>query len=443
MKNVFHRLFRIGEPGKVPDDATPLLRWGIGLVVIFIGGGLVFMGLAPLEGAIVGEGLVKARTDRVAVMHPKGGVLSELHIKDGDVVGAGQPLMEITEPARLAAFEATRYTHDSELARNSRLRSEQLLADAVRFPPTLKARKTEPAVSEIMAQEAKVFQNRRGTLIAAESAMKREAALIGKETVHLAGRVVQQKEATAATSEQLIANQGLVEKGFISRARILDLKRAQAVDMASVGELEGDRLRADQRIAELDLRLAEMKNRFFETVSQELKSSDERLFQLEQQLAAQRVEVQRDVVAAPVDGAVINLRPISKGSVIAPLQPLLEIVPAGDTLFVEAPVAPKDVRYIKIGERAELQVAGWNRRTMPMLEGQVEYVSPDALKLANDRVAFVVRVKIGKATGPGIVEPLKPGMQTIVYLRTGPRTLLDFMLEPVIDSMRSAFRAPS
>jgi multidrug efflux pump subunit AcrA (membrane-fusion protein) len=106
-------------------------------------------------------------------------------------------------------------------------------------------------------------------------------------------------------------------------------------------------------------------------------------------------------------------------------------------------VAPKDVRYIKIGERAELQVAGWNRRTMPMLEGQVEYVSPDALKLANDRVAFVVRVKIGKATGPGIVEPLKPGMQTIVYLRTGPRTLLDFMLEPVIDSMRSAFRAPS
>ncbi len=442
MQSAFHKLFRIGEAGHIADDPRPLLLWGLGLIVFFVGGGLLWMGLAPIDGAVVSEGIVKVRTDRIAVQHPKGGVVGVMHVTDGMTVKAGDPLLEITEPTRMAAFESIRYLHDSEVARNSRLRSEQVLASEVAFPPPLLKRRQERDIAQILKQEETVFRNRRDALAAAESAMRRSMALIRSERVQLGDRASTQREATEIVGQQLATNQELVDRGFVSNYKLLDIKRAQAAERASLGELEADSIRAEQRLAEFDLRLAELKNRFFETVSQELKTSDERLYQLDQQLIAQRAEIQRDIVTAPLDGTVMNLKALSPGSSVGPLQTVLELVPSGEAIFVEAAVAPKDIRHVRSGARAEMQITGWNRRTMPLLEGAVEYVSADAIRVRDDMSAYVVRLKVERPMNSGPTEPLKPGMQTTVYFRTGPRTVLDYLLEPIIDSMRAAFREP-
>jgi multidrug efflux pump subunit AcrA (membrane-fusion protein) len=121
----------------------------------------------------------------------------------------------------------------------------------------------------------------------------------------------------------------------------------------------------------------------------------------------------------------------------------MEIVPSDDAGFVEVPVEPKDIRFVQVGGHADVQVTGWNRRTMPMLTAIVDYVSPDAVRVREDLTAYIVRLKVEKARSTGVVEPLKPGMQTIVYLRTPSRTVLDYLLEPLIDSMRTAFREPT
>jgi HlyD family type I secretion membrane fusion protein len=229
----------------------------------------------------------------------------------------------------------------------------------------------------------------------------------------------------------------------VSRQRVLELKRTQVAERASAGELQAERLRADQRIAELDRRIAEQRNRFQENVAQELKSSDDRLYQLEQQVSAQRTEVQRDTITAPMDGTVMNLRSVSVGSALGPLQTVMEIVPTDDSQYIEVPIEPKDIRHVHVGGRADIQVTGWNRRTMPLLTATVDYVSADALKVRDTLTAYVVRLKVEKAASTGLTEPLKPGMQTMVYVRTPSRTILDYMLEPVIDSMRTAFREPT
>lgn len=443
MKTAFHKLFRIGSPERVPDDPRPILWWGAAIATVFVGGGFAWMALAPLEGAVVSEGVLKVRTDRIAVQHPRGGVVGTVHVRDGALVKAGDALLEITEPGRLAAYEAVRYQHDSENARNARLRAEQVLAARVDFPAELGARRGDARVAQILRQEEAVFRNRRNALDEAEQALRRSAVLIRAERVQLGERAVTQKEAAAIAGEQLSAHQDLEQKGFVSRYKVLDLQRAQAQEKASLGELEADRLRADQRLAELELRVAELRNRFFENVSQELKASDERLFQLSQQLLAQKTEIQRDTITAPVDGVVMNLKALSAGTSVGALQPVMELVPSGDAVFVEAAVAPKDVRHVRPGGRADMQVAGWNRRTMPLLEGSVEYISADAVRVSQDLSAFVVRLKVDRAATAGATEPLKPGMQTTVYFRTGSRTVLDYLLEPVIDSMRSAFREPA
>ena len=150
VKGTFHKLFRIGEPGRLPDDPVPLLRLGFFIIVVFILGGLAWIALAPLEGAIVGNGVVKVRNERVPIQHPKGGVVAAMHVKDGMPVKAGQALFEISEPTRVAGFQASRYQHVSEVARNARLRSEQMLGPRVVFPQAVLSRVTDAEVVAII-----------------------------------------------------------------------------------------------------------------------------------------------------------------------------------------------------------------------------------------------------------------------------------------------------
>jgi HlyD family type I secretion membrane fusion protein len=442
VKNSLRKLFRVGESGQLPDDPKPILRFGFGIIVVFVFGGVAWMSLAPLEGAIVGKGVVKVLNERMPIQHPKGGVVSAMHVKDGAHVKAGQALFEISEPSRLAGFQSSRYQHISEEARNARLRSEQMFAPRVIFPATVLSRLTDPEVVAIMQQEETVFRNRRDALQQAESAMRYEQSLIRKELVQLNERAAMQREAVDLAGQTLAANEDLVAQGFVSRQRVLELKRAHVAEESGLGALEGDRLRADQRLADLSRRVAELRNRFQENVASELKSSDERLHQLEQSVSAQQSEVQRDSITSPIAGTIINMRALSVGTAVGPLQTVMELVPSDDSMFIEAPVEPKDIRYVQVGTTADIQVTGWNRRTMPMLKAVVEYVSADAVRVSEDMTSYIVRLKVDKAASPGIVEPLKPGMQTMVYLRTPARTILDYLLEPLIDSMRTAFREP-
>lgn len=443
--HVFHKLFRIGQPGKLPDDPGPILRMGFGLIFVFVVGGFSWMAFAPLEGAVVSEGVVKVRNERIPIQHSKGGVVSGLHVRDGATVKPGQALFEISEPSRLAGFQSSRYQQVSEQARNARLRSEQMFSPRVVFPPSVLSRMDDREVAAIVQQEETVFRNRRDALVTAEAAMKREMALIHQERTQLNERSQMQKEAVQLANEQLVANEDLVSMGFVSRQRLLELRRAQVAEQASAGQLEADRLRADQRLAELDRRIAELRNRYLETAAQELKLSDDRLHQLEQQVSAQQSEVQRDTITATVEGTVINMRSLSVGTTIGPMQSVMEIVPSDDSLFVETPIEPRNIRYLHIGGAADIQVTGWNRRTMPLLRATVDYISADAVHLRDDLTAYVVRLKVDKQQpgGKAPIEPLKPGMQTIVYVRTPSRTILDYLFEPVIDSMRAAFREPT
>lgn len=443
MKGAFHKLFRIGRAGELPEDPSRILRVGFFLIFVFIGGGLTWMALAPLEGAVVAEGVVKVRNERIPIQHAKGGIVSTMHVRDGATVRAGQPLMEISEPARLAALQAIRYQHVSEIARNARLRAEQMMSERVVFPPVVLSKADDPEIAQIVQQEEAVFRNRRDLLASAEYAMKREMRLIRDERDQLVDRTEMQRTAVALANEQLRANEELVTLGFVSRQKVIELKRVQVAEMASAGQLEADRLRADQRMAELERRILEQRNRFQESVAQELKVSDDRLHQLEQQVSAQRSDVQRDTITAPIDGVVMNLRSLSVGSTLAPLQTMMEIVPTDDSLYIEVAIEPKDIRFVHIGGRAEVQVTGWNRRTMPLLTATVDYISADSVKVREALTAYVIRLKVDKPANPGKTEPLKPGMQTVAYLRTPARTVLDYLLEPVVDSMRAAFREPT
>lgn len=441
MKQHFHRLFKIGTPGHLPDDPGPVLRWGGALLFIFVGLGGLWMGLAPLDGAVISQGVVKVRSERILVQHARGGVVSGVKVQEGVTVKRGDPLIEISEPLRLAAYESSRNMYLSELARNARLRAEQAGNRDVDFPPAIRENEKDPAVAAIVLQERRVFANRRDSIRAAEQVLHRQRTLVQRERGQLEERAGLQGRSADIVNQQLNANQDLFNRGYVSRYRLLEVERAHTQEQTSRGELEADKLRAEQRIADIDLRLADLRNRFLESVADELKTSNERLYQLEQQWTAQQAELQRDVIKAPEDGAILNFKTIVVGSVISPGQQLMELVPTGEAHLLEAVVQPRDIRFLTLGGSVQIQVTSWNRRSTTMLSGTIEYVSADAAQLKENLAGYLVRVRIDPASierNPGQV--LKPGMEAVVYFKTTPRTILDYLFQPVIDSYRSAFR---
>lgn len=441
MQGFLHKLFRTGLPEKLPDDPGPILRKGFALLLLFVGGGLGWMALAPIDGAVVSEGMFKVRSERTPVQHGRGGVVAAVHVRDGVAVKAGDPLIEIGDPLRMSSYESLRYQTDAELARNARLRSEQLGDSEIRLPKEFEGRRKEPDVRRVIDQERRVFENRRESQREAIEALRKEITLIERERRQLQDRVHKRKQSGDILDKQIDANSKLAEQGFVSKVQMLELQRLQAAERSAVGELEADDSRAGQRRAEIESRIADIGNRFQENVAQELKSSDERLFQLRQQLAAQQTEVQRDTLRAGLDATVLNLRPLSKGSVITPGQVLMELVPTRDELLIEAAVQPKDIRHIHPGGKVEVLVTGWNRRKSSPIDGVVEYVSADVVALKPDQAAYIARIRIDRSKLPNDPEfLLKPGMPAMVYFRTGARTMLEYLIEPMLDSMHGAFR---
>lgn len=439
--SVLHRLFGTALSEQLPDDPRPIIIKAMVLLVLFVGGGTAWMSLAPIDGAVVSQGQFKVRTERTQIQPARNGVISQVTVREGDQVRVGQKLVEISDPIRMAGYDAVRYQVDAEEARNARLRSEQAGNGRVTFPPSLTQRESDPQVAELLQQEERIFRNRRESLTITQQALRQEVALIDREKTQLSNRVNHRQDAQELLKRQTDAQRTLAEQGYVSKMQLMELQRAGAAERSAIGELEADTLKAEQRKAELESRIAETRNRFQDTVAQELRVSEERLFQLRQQLAAQQAEVQRDTLTAGISGTVFNLRNLTRGSVVQPGQVLFELVPARDELIIEAAVPPKDIRHIRPGGSVEVIVPAWNRRKSKPLEGVVEYVSADVVTLANHETVYLAKVRIKDVLPADDPEQLmKPGMPATVYFRTGARTMLEYLFEPMLDSLDSAFR---
>ncbi len=379
-------------------ERTPQANWALLLMLAVVVTTLTWASLAQVDEITKAEGRVVADGKEQVVANLEGGLLSELLVKEGQVVVEGQALAQIDR----TRFESQQNEGDAKLfamrASIARLEAEAA-GRAIGFGPLLK-----PAPAAILAAERESFAARRRLLDDALAGTRRSLDLLRTEL---------------AMSERLSA------QGLMSEVEVMRLKR-QASD--------------------LDQQMTERVNRFRQEASAELAKARGELAQLEQQMVARKDVLQRTTLRAPVRGLIKSIKVGTVGGVIQPGAPVLEILPLGPRVLIEARIKASQIGFVRVGQSALVKLATYDYNSYGGMAGTITYLSPDAGPeegKPQDVDSYSYRITVStegsSLMAGGKSLPVLPGMTATVEIQTGKRAVIDYLLRPVLKS-RDAFR---
>jgi HlyD family secretion protein len=452
MSERIERSLSIGAPDSgVPRSCAPLMhelrrpiRAGILLVALFFGGLGWWAANAPLAGAAIASGVVSPDGSRRTVQHLEGGIIRDILGQDGSMVRAGEPLILLEDVQARAGFDVLQTRFYTLAATQARLLAEQSAAASVRFPDWLiDATTAHPTALEAMVAQRAMFDARAKALAERKGILRQRIEQLREEIAGLEAQIGADSRQIVLIDEEIQGVEQLYRKGLERKARLLALQRARADIEGNRAERRARIARAEQAIGEAELQIIAQDTAQLEAINEEASRIQSELAEIEQRLAASRDVLERTVLPAPVDGTVVALRFRTPGGVIRPGEPVLEIVPDDEELLIDARLSPLDIDVVRAGLPARVVLPAFQQRNLPQIEGRVRQVAADASDdPQTGKRFFAVRIEIepGQLAALEPALELTPGMPAEVYITTGERTALDYLLSPFYDSLRRAFR---
>jgi HlyD family secretion protein len=420
------------------------IRAGVLLVGLFFGGIGWWAASAPLAGAAIASGVVSPDGSRRTVQHLEGGIIRDILVRDGSLVRAGEPLILLEDVQARAGFDMLQTRFYTLAATQARLLAEQSAATSVRFPDWLiDATTAHPAALEAMVAQRAMFDARAKALAERKGILRQRIEQLRQEIAGLEAQIRADSRQIVLIDEEIQGVEQLYRKGLERKARLLALQRGRADIEGNRAERRARIARAQQAIGEAELQIIAQGTAQLEAINEEASRVQSELAEIEQRLAASRDVLERTLITAPVDGTVVALRFRTPGGVIRPGEPVLEIVPDSEELLIDARVSPMDIDVVRAGLPARVVLPAFQQRHMPQIRGRVRQISADAITdPQTGQRFFEARIEIDRhqlaALEPAL--ELTAGMPAEVYITTGERTALDYLLSPFYDSLRRAFR---
>lgn len=415
---------------------------GFAVVAMFFGAFAGWSMFADLDSAIVANGTIVVDSHRKTLQHLEGGILRKLHVREGDVVKAGQLLAELDGTQAEAMLGQATSQHFAVKARISRLRAERKGDRIISFSEDLMVRSRDKVVAEAMVAQQQLFAARWRAHDSAIAILNKRIAQLGDEITAEKALLESARAQGRYTDTELKNVQRLYKKGYERLPRVLELQRLSADLKGRANNARSNIARLDHAIASTkleidaarDARQAEIARDMQEALPLDANLSD-------RTRAAQDVK-DRNVIFAPQDGTVVDLKVFTIGGVVGPGQALMDIVPSNDSLVVEARVKPADIDSVRKGLAARVRLTAYKRSNMSSIKGKVVHISAD--QLIDPRTGepyFASRIKVD-AEALAALESVKlqPGMPAEVMIVTGERRAIDYFIGPLTDRMRRAFR---
>ena len=430
----------VGDSNVLQLDDTRYSRLGW---LLMIGGFLGFLGwaaLAPLDKGVAVSGKVMVSGHRKVVQHPSGGIVERIDVRDGDKVAAGQVLIRLKETPLLGQAQSLRSQFYGSLASEARLNAERDGVASVSFPVELTAMAAEPEVASNLALQRQLFDSRRQALLLDqqgidESIAGAEAQLRGVRDSQ-ASKVLQR----TALTEQLQGLRELAREGYIPRNRLLDSERVYAQVLGSISEDYGRIGQLQRQVLEMRLKIRQLAEEYQKEVRTQLADTRVRTEDLRNRLASAEFELANSQLRAPVAGIVVGLDVFTEGGVIKPGQALMEIVPQSEPLLVEARVPVELADKVHAGLPVELMFSAFSQSTTPRVAGEVTLVSADRqVDERTDEPYYTLRAQVsdaGMAQLAGL--QIRPGMPVEAFVRTGERSMLNYLFKPLLDRTHMA-----
>lgn len=415
---------------------------GWGACACFLGALVGWSAQAPIASAVVASGQLTVKSSRKIVQHLEGGSIEKIHVRDGDIVVAGQPLVEIDATEAKARLAATRHRVAGLLAQKARLVAERDEKPALRFPLYLVANDDDPRIEELLSRERDVFKARTRNVEGQVELLRQRAAILGQQISGLKGQIAAIDKQLVLIRDEHKGLKTLLEKGFAPKTRVLALQRAIARLAGERADLSAQVAQASKEIGETDLKVLQVRRSYYQSVVDELSAVEKQLAELREQETAAAAVAQRTLIKAPEAGVVVGLAVRTRGEVVRPGGKILEIVPDTDPLIVEAQIRPSDVDRVAMGQTGQVRLSALDQKTTPAVPARVTYLAADTLDTQNGREAFY---KVEMELDPAVMRPLrsknlKPGMPAEVFIHAGDRTLFEYIVQPLNDALARAMR---
>ncbi|CAM3261699.1 HlyD family secretion protein [Paracoccus aminovorans] len=431
-------------PHKRPEwSARGAVILGMVALLVLFGGFGLWAWTARIAGAVVAAGQVEVEQRRQVVQHPDGGVVAEILTQDGESVTAGQVLIRLDGTLLKTELAIVEGQYFEILARRGRLEAERADGKQIVFPEELvSAAATRPELKALMQGQESLFRARLDTLDQSLGQLAKQAEQVQSQIggIDAQDRALQKQRDFIA--QELRDQRSLLEKGLAQAPRVLALEREAARLDGLLGETTATRARAVTQLAEIDLSRLEKTATHREAAETELRDLGYRELELAERRRALVEQVSRLEIRAPVSGVVQELQVTTPRAVIRAADPILYIIPQDRPLVVAAHIAPINIDEVHPGQEVVLRFSSFSSRTTPEIDGRLSRVSPDTLVDQATRVPYY-RAEV--TIPPDQVQKLKglelvPGMPVEVYVQTGERSPMAYLVKPLSDYFTRAFR---
>ena len=425
----------------IPTKPRRTIIVGLSVVFLFIGSFVAWASLAPLAEAVVASGTIKVDSSRKQIQHLEGGIVKEILVRDGDEVRQGDVLLRLDETRAAASVAILRDGYDAAVAQEARLLAERDQADTIKFPGGLMSRAGDAKVASIMQSQSALWDARRSALQGEVQILEKQVRQLRDDIAGYEEQITAKNRELSFVRDELGSMRKLQEKGLTGKQRLLELEREAAKLEGERSELKSRISSAETEISRKELEIFQVGKSFRQGVVDELKQVQSEILDLRERLNAAEHVFGQTEVRAPVDGVVVGSGVHTIGGVVSPGATLLELVPANDELIVEARINPQDIDKVRPGLPAGILLTAFNQRNTPELAGEVRYVSADVLQdPQSETFYYVARIEVPEDEVLRLGDkPLQPGMMADVFVRTGERTMADYLLQPFRDSFRKAW----
>ncbi len=410
---------------------------GLGLIVLLFASFGVWAATTPIAGAVIASGLVVVESNIKKVQHAAGGIVSAIYVKNGDRVTAGDILVSLDETQARANLGIVASQLVQLVARKARLEAERDRSTAIRFPADF-AKMSEDA-ADIAQGEKRLFDARLTAMKGQIAQLRERVGQFRQEIKGLTAQRDAKDQEVELMTEEFERLEGMRKKDLVPVTRTLAAQRDLTKLKGEWGALVAQIARAQGQISETELQIINVEQTFLTDSSKELREIEARIGELlERRIAADDL-LKRIHLRAPQSGVVHDLSVHTVGGVIGPSETVMSIVPSQDVLSVEARVATSDIDQVHVGQKAALRFPAFNQRTTPEVHGTVTRIGADLSKEAQtNSVFFTARISVDDLDTSHF--KLVPGMPVEVYIATGERTALSYLVRPLTDQVTKAFR---
>lgn len=417
-----------------------------GLVVLFIlvAGLGTWMAAARIDGAIVTQGVLEIGQNQQVVQHPDGGVIDRILVNDGDKVRSGDVLVQLDRSELTSQLAIIESQYFAQLARIARLTAERDRLAQVEYPrELLDALVDHPSLERLAEGQNRLFRSRQKTLAMQQSQLSKREVQIEQKVLGIEAQHKAFTKQLELIQLELKDQRRLLDKGLTQASHVLGLKREEASVLGKIGELAAARAEASEKITETRIQSLGLAVNLREQAISELRDLHATTFELAEM---RRLLLQRSSgldIRAPISGTIHNRQVHAPRSVLRPADPVLYIVPTDRKLSVVAPISLDDIDQLALGQAVTLRFTAFDDLETSNLETTVAKISADAFTNDASGVGYYeaeFSIPDDNIDAPTEGLDLWPGMSVTAFIKTGSRSPMSYLLEPLTRYFSRAFR---